>query len=63
MGILFILPSEPGIKCLEVTDLNFGLAFIEWLMQDESGEKGFEASDPDFVFHVERECPRSFPQK
>jgi hypothetical protein len=54
---------ESWIKCLEVHDLNFELAFTEWLRQDESGEKGFELMDLDFVFHVERECPRSFPQK
>jgi hypothetical protein len=59
-------PPEECITRLEVNDLNFELAFTEWLRQDESGEKGFEALealDVDFVFHVERECPRSFPQK
>ena len=48
---------------LEVNDLNFELAFPERVGQDESGEKGFEILDLEFVFHVERECPRSFPQK
>jgi hypothetical protein len=48
---------------LEGTDLNFELAFLECIGQDESGEKGFEAFDQNFVFHVERESPQSFPRK
>jgi hypothetical protein len=60
---LAALTSELQIKCLEVNDLNFELAFPERVGQDESGEKGFEILDLEFVFHVERECPRSFPQK
>jgi hypothetical protein len=48
---------------MEVNDLNFELVFLEHLRQDGSGEIGFEALDQNFVFHVERECPQSFPQK
>jgi hypothetical protein len=52
-----------AIKRLEVTDLNFELVFLECIRQDQSGEKGFEALDQNFVFQVERESPQSFPQK
>ena len=51
------------ISQMEVNDLNFELVFPEQLKQDGSGEIGFEALDQNFVFHVERECPRPFPQK
>jgi len=61
--ILTALLPELWIKRLEVNDLNFELVFPECLRQDGSGQKGFEAFDQNFVFHVERESPRSFPQK
>jgi hypothetical protein len=48
---------------LEVHDLNFEFVFPEHLTQDGSGEKGLEILKQNLVFHVERECPRSFPQK
>jgi hypothetical protein len=54
---------EGLIERLEVTDLIFEFVFPERLRQDGSGEKGFESLDQNFVFHVERESPRSFPQK
>jgi hypothetical protein len=57
------LTTEFWIKRLEVNHLNFELALPDCLRQDGSGEKGFETSDLEFVFHVERERPRSFPQK
>jgi hypothetical protein len=48
---------------MEVNDSIFEFVFPDCLRQDGSGEKGFEALDQNFVFHVERERPRSFPQK
>jgi hypothetical protein len=48
---------------MEANDPIFELAFPEQVRHDESGGKGFETLDQNFVFHVERECPRSFPQK
>jgi hypothetical protein len=54
------------IKELKANDLIFEFVFRECIRQHGSGEKGFEAferSDQEFVFHVERERPRSFPQK
>jgi len=55
--------TELWIKRLEVNHLNFELALPDCLRQDGSGEKGFETLDLEFIFHVERERPRSFPQK
>jgi hypothetical protein len=56
-------PPELPINALEGDDLIFEFVFRGSLMQDESGEKGIGLLTPDFVFHVERESPRSFPQK
>ena len=46
---------------MEVNDLNFELVFPEHLRQHGSGEKGFDTSDQNFAFHVEREYPSVFP--
>jgi hypothetical protein len=54
---------ESRIKGLEVNDLIFEFVFRGPLGQDGSGEKGIELLTQDFIFHVERESPRSFPQK
>ena len=50
------------ISRLEVIDLNFELAFPIYLRHDGSGEKGFDTLVLGLAFHVERECPRYFPQ-
>jgi hypothetical protein len=55
--------SQSPIKRLEVNDLKIEFVFPVSKRQDGSGEKGFATLDLDFFFHVERECPRSFPQK
>jgi hypothetical protein len=55
--------SQLPIKRLEVTDLKIEFVFPISQRQDGSGEKGFATLDLEFVFHVERERPRSFPQK
>jgi hypothetical protein len=48
---------------MKANDLIFEFVFPAFLRQDGSGEKGFEVLNQNFFFHVERECPRSFPQK
>jgi hypothetical protein len=56
-------PAQARIIPLEVKHSIFELALARWLWQDESGEKDFETVDQNFVLHVERDCPRPFPQK
>jgi hypothetical protein len=51
------------IMHLEANDSIFEFVLPEYLRQDGSGEKGFERFNLDFGFHVERDCPQSFPQK
>ena len=58
-----LIRTELRITRLKVTDLKFELAIFRRLRQDGSGEKGIETIGQDFVFHVERERPRSFPLK
>src|SRR5271156_5212511 len=48
---------------MEATDLNFEFAFPQCLIEDGSGEKGFEKLEQHSVFHVEREHPQSSPRK
>jgi len=62
-AIVTALLPELRIKRLEVHDLNFEFVFPLRIRHDGSGEKDFETLHRNFVFHVERECPRSFPQK
>jgi hypothetical protein len=58
-----LLPAQKRITPLEVKHSIFELAFARRLCQDESGEKDVETVDQNFVLHVERDCPRPFPQK
>jgi hypothetical protein len=53
---------ESRIRGLEGNDLNFEFVFRGPLGHDGSGGKGIELLTQGFIFHVERESPRPFPQ-
>jgi len=61
--LCFAVPAfHFGITQMEANDSIFEFVFSKYLREDGSGEKGFERLNKDFVFHVERECPRFFPR-
>ena len=63
-GEIFGIPAfDFRIQPMEANDSIFEFALPGPLRQDGSGGKDRETLHENFFFHVERECPQSFPQK